>query len=81
MKRLVLAGPYRQARRYAHHHQLREDQYLIITRAHQLAALDPQLIIAIIVIELPALGQRIVTEITEEINRVLALYPVAALPG
>lgn len=72
----VIAGPYRIAHRYAQAQGWGDDDYLIITRGHQLAKLDPALIASIVIIKLHALGERILDEIHQEIDRVQALWPV-----
>lgn len=72
----VIAGPYRLARRFAERRGWTEEEYLIVTRGHQLARLDPALITAIFVLKLNVLGQRVKQEIREEIARVRTLWPV-----
>lgn len=72
----VIVGPYRAARRYAERRGWSEDEIVIVTRGHQLAKFDPALIAAIITVKLHALGQRVMEEIHEEIDRVRALWPV-----
>lgn len=70
----VLAGPHRLARRYAERHDWAEDTYIIVTRSHQLARLDPALMISITAVSLHALGERIAREITEELMSIKALW-------
>lgn len=72
----VIAGPYRLAHRYAERRGWNPDDFVIVTRGHQLARLDPALIAEIIILKLHTLGQRIMEEIREEIDRVKALWPV-----
>jgi hypothetical protein len=72
----VICGPYRLARRYAERRGWVDDQFIIVTRAHQLARLDPALIKEILVVRLHALGQAIMGQIHEEIDLVRALWPV-----
>lgn len=72
----VIAGPYRVARKYAASMGWADDSYLIVTRGHQLATLDPALIASIVTVKLHTLGQRIVEEIREEIERLRTLWPV-----
>lgn len=72
----VIAGPYRIAKRYAQSMGWAMDEIVIVSRGHQLAGLDPALIVSIVTVELHDLGQRIVAEIQDEINRVRALWPV-----
>jgi hypothetical protein len=72
----VIAGPYRVARRYAQRQGWSPDEYVIVCRGHQLAALDPAMIAEIIMVKLHDLGQRVLAEIHEEIARVKTLWPV-----
>ena len=72
----VIAGPYRVARRYAQRQGWTPDEYVIVSRGHQLAKLDPAMIAEIIMVKLHELAGRIVTEIHEEIDRVRTLWPV-----
>jgi len=72
----VIAGPYRIAKRYAQSRGWTEDEFIIVTRAHQLRGLDPALIASIIFVKFNDLGQRIVAEIREEIHLMRALWPV-----
>lgn len=72
----VLAGPHSLARRYAERHGWAEDSYIIVTRSHQLARLDPSLVATIIMVKLYALGERIAAEIRDEIMSIKALWPV-----
>ncbi len=72
----VLVGPYRIARRYAQSMGWSPDEFVIVTRAHQLNGLDPARIARIITLKVHALGKRIVDEIHEEINSLKALWPV-----
>jgi uncharacterized small protein (DUF1192 family) len=75
----VIAGPYRLAKRYAQSMGWDEDEFVIVTRGHQLARLDPALILSIVTVKLHELSQRIVADIQEEINRLRALWPVPTL--
>jgi hypothetical protein len=75
----VIAGPYRIARRYAESMGWAEDQYIIVTRGHQLACLDPALILSIITVKLHTMALRVMTEIHDEIERVKILWPVPTL--
>lgn len=70
----VLAGPHGLARRYAERRDWAEDSYIIVTRPHQLARLDPALVLSIITIKLHALGDRIAREIREELQQIKALW-------
>lgn len=72
----VIAGPYRVARRYAASLGLSEDQYLIVTRGHQLARLDPAMIASIVTVKLSTLTTNIMQEIHDEIDRLQVLWPV-----
>lgn len=72
----VIAGPYRYARRYAESMGWTADEYVIIVRGHQLATLDPARVAAIITVKLHTMGQRVVDDIREEIDRLRALWPV-----
>lgn len=72
----VVVGPHRLARRYAQRHGWAEETYLIITRAHQLARLDPALVASIVMVKLHHLGQRIAEEIHDEVMRIKTLWPV-----
>lgn len=72
----VIAGPYRTARKYAASMGWADEEYLIVTRGHQLARLDPALIATIITVKLHVLSQRIVAEIRDEIDRLRTLWPV-----
>lgn len=71
----VIAGPYRVARKYALSQGWSEDEVMIVTRGHQLANLDPNLIASIITVKLHTMGARIFTEIRVEIDRIRALWP------
>lgn len=71
----VIAGPYRVARRYALSQGWTEDEVMIVTRGHQLASLDPNLIASIITVKLHTMGFRVITEIRDEIERIRALWP------
>lgn len=75
----VIAGPYRFAQKYAQSQGWPEDEYFIVTRGHQLANLDPKLIVKIIMVKLHTMGQRLADEIVEEIERIRALWPVPAV--
>lgn len=75
----VIAGPYRTARRYAESHGWSSDEYIIVTRGHQLARLDPALILAIITVELHTMAQRVVEGISREIESIRALWPIRTL--
>lgn len=79
MKKHVLIGPPRLARRYAQRCGWGEDTYLIVSRAHQLALLDPELIFSIVCINLDVLGRRITDEMRREIDRIRVLWPVPAV--
>lgn len=72
----VITGPYRVARRYATSMGWHDEEYLIVTRGHQLARLDPAMIATIIEVKLNTLGQRIADEIRDEIDRLRTLWPV-----
>lgn len=72
----VVAGPYRLAKRYAESMGWAAEEFLIVTRAHMLAQLDPALIAAIVEVRLNNLGDRISTEIRQEIDRLRTLWPV-----
>lgn len=69
----VLVGPYRAARRFAALKGLEEHEYMIVTRAHQLAKLDPMLVRSIV--RLPGLAERFAQEIREEVDRITVLFP------
>lgn len=75
----VIAGPYRIAKRYAQSRGWAEDEVIIVTRGHQLARLDPALIVSIVTVKLHTMGARIVDEIQLEIARVSALWPALTL--
>lgn len=72
----VIAGPYRMAKKYAASRGWSDDEIIIVTRGHQLAQLDPALIVSIVTVKLHQLGVRIIAEIREEIERVRVLWPV-----
>lgn len=72
----VIAGPYRTARKYATSMGWDDGQYIIVTRGHQLANLDPALILSIFTVKLHVMGKRIMDEIYEEISRICTLWPV-----
>lgn len=72
----VIAGPYRAAHRYAQHRGWNPQDYVIVVRAHQLAALDPARIAGIVTVKLHTLGSRIVSDINAEIDRLCSLWPV-----
>lgn len=72
----VIAGPHRLARRYAKRRGWNEDEYIIVTRGHQLAQLDPSMIAAIITVELHTMARRVIEEIRLEIDRIRVLWPV-----
>lgn len=72
----VLAGPARLARRYAERQGWPEESYLIITRGHQLARLDPARVTVIVMVKLAQLGKTIAEEITEEVALIKALWSV-----
>jgi hypothetical protein len=72
----VLAGPARLAHRYAQRMGWAENEYIVITRGHQLARLDPARVKQIVVIKVHALGKVIAADIHEEILRIKALWPV-----
>lgn len=72
----IIAGPYRIAKRYAERRGWADDEFIIVTRAHQLARFDPAMIEEILMVKLHALGQRVMEEIREEIDLLRALWPV-----
>ncbi len=72
----VIAGPYRIARRFAQSQGWSEDAYVIVSRGHQLAKLDPALIGEIMVIKLDTLADRIRLDIIAEIQQLRSLWPV-----
>lgn len=72
----VIAGPYRMAKRFAERRGWAAAEYIIVTRAHQLARLDPALIMQIFTVKLHDLGRKIVAEIHDEIEQMVALFPV-----
>lgn len=72
----VVAGPYRLARRFAERRGWSPEEYLIVTRGHQLAQLDPALILNIFLVSLHALTDRVVLDIKDEIDRVRSLWTV-----
>ncbi len=72
----VIAGPYRLARRYAVSKGWTEDEYVIVSRAHQLATMDPATIGKIITLRLHSLSARICAEIQQEIEKLRTLWPV-----
>lgn len=72
----VIAGPYGIARKYAKSMGWVGDDFLIVTRGHQLATLDPALVGSIVTVRLDTLGSRVGEEIREEIERLRALWPV-----
>ena len=72
----VLAGPHRLARRYAERKGWAEDSYIIVTRSHQLARLDPALMVSIVMVKLNALGERVAAEIREELSVIRALWTI-----
>ncbi len=74
MKMRVVAGPYRLAKRYAESQGW--DSYVIVTRGHQLAALDPELIEDIVFMRARELGDRIFKEIVHEFHKIRALWPM-----
>lgn len=75
----VIAGPYRVARKYATSMGWHDHEYIIVTRGHQLASMDPALILSIVMVKLHTLGQRIMDEIHAEIERLCSLWPVPAV--
>lgn len=75
----VIAGPFRQAQKYAQAQGLDPDEFMIVTRAHQLAGLDPARIARIVVVKLAHLGERIVKEIKDEIESLTVLWPKVEL--
>lgn len=75
----VIAGPYQLAKRYAQAHRLHPDEYVIVTRGHQLARLDPAMITKVITVQLHTMGARITGEIHDELARLKALWPVPLL--
>lgn len=72
----VIAGPYRIAKRYAESQGWSSDDFVIVTRGHQIARLDPAQISYIITVKLHDLSTRILDEMHHEIARVKALWPV-----
>ena len=72
----VVVGPYRVAQRYAQRAGWLEDDVVIITRGHQLAAMDPALISQIVTVKLHALGKRVADDLAEETARITSLWPV-----
>lgn len=72
----VVAGPYRLARKYAKSQGWRDDQFVIVTRGHQLAALDPQLMLKISLVQVHTLGQAVYDEIRVAIEHIRALWSV-----
>ncbi len=79
-KRRIVVGPYRLCRKYADSMGWNDEQYVIVSRAHQLATMDPAIIGSVITLKLHSLGARIATEITSEICRIRLLwsFPVTA---
>lgn len=75
----VIAGPYRNAKRYAESKGWTPDEYVIVTRAHQLCGLDPARIATIITVHMNALSARINAEIHEELRTLKALWPIPML--
>lgn len=75
----VIAGPYRLARKYAESRGWSEDEYIIVTRGHQLARLDPALVAAIFTVKLHHFATRVAVEIKDEIERMRALWSVPML--
>lgn len=73
--KIVLVGPHGIARRYAQRNKWMDDEYVIVTRGHQLAGLDPNLMKQIVTVKLHALNERIVQEIHEELDRIKILWP------
>lgn len=72
----VVAGPYRIARRFAQSQGWTEDEYIVVSRGHQLAKLDPALIRDIVVVKLHDLSSRISADLLAEIATLRALWPV-----
>lgn len=72
----VVAGPYRIARKYAESMGWSEDDYIIVSRGHKLAALDPAMIASIVIVALHTMAARIMSDIVSEIDRVRAIWPV-----
>lgn len=72
----VIAGPHRVARRYAASMGWADSDFIIVTRGHQIASLDPNLILNIVTVRLHVLGGKIMDEINVEIDRVRTLWPV-----
>lgn len=77
-RKIVLVGPYGTARRYALSNKWTDDDYVIVTRGHQLAKLDPQLMKKIVEVKLHDLNERIAADIQFEIERIKALWPALA---
>ncbi len=71
----VVAGPYRHAKAYAARQGWPQDSYVIVTRGHQLAGLDPALIVSVVAVKLRSLGARVATELFDEMSRLTALWP------
>jgi hypothetical protein len=72
----VIAGPHRTARKYAISMGWDEGDYIIVTRGHQLAQLDPSLILSIFTIQLYKMGKRVQDELEEEIKALKFLWPI-----
>lgn len=72
----VITGPYRTARRYAESMGWPPEHYVIVVRGHQLSNLDPARIASIISVKMHTLGQRVASEIVDEINRLHTLWSV-----
>lgn len=75
----VIAGPHRTARQYAKSMGWRETEFIIVTRGHQLAQLDPSMILSIFTVKLHTLGKRVEDELMEEINALKTLWPIPTL--
>jgi hypothetical protein len=75
----VVVGPYRAAKRYAQSRGWSEEEYVVVTRGHQLARLDPAKLATIFTVKINGLGQRAVGELREEADRLKALWPVPIL--
>ncbi len=72
----VLVGPYRIARRYATSMGWSAENFVIVSRAHQLRQLDPATIASICTVRLGELSHRIRQEILAEVFALRALWPV-----
>lgn len=78
-RKYVIVGPHRTARKYAEARNWNNDDFIIVTRGHQLAQLDPALMRQIVTVKLHTMGQRIMEEIHEAIEQIRALWPVPTM--